>query len=449
MEQLYSKLSNKNIYKDSYPLGKEKQEDIKKKCNDKIKKREDWSSNKNFLSKSLLKDDEWIVKVLVTHNCNQASKCHSCYLTNYGNIVIEINNNCPAWGYVERVHKLTFNKIKLPQQILDILSLFSFENKETFVYQAGYCQMDDFLKVFLSSIDLIIKSYYNFLVDNKEEIDKLRDENFNKIKELLKVETKISNQLKEENKKLLSTINSIEKSYNMKLIQIKNSNKKLIEDNESLQEIIDHNEEEILDYAKEKIHLAKEELGIDINPEDWTYHFIIDGIKKNYQEEKGKLESNYQKLKNEFEEYKNLYNIVELTKKNKKLEEENEKFKKTFYKLNEINRDLQEENKTRKKLNIKNELEINELRKYTELLEEKNNFIDNETLLKSNETFLKSNKMLQQNDIELRELNNQLTEQNYKLHEELEQIKSKNKKSVSEKNELIESLANLLKTNNI
>jgi len=340
---------------------------------------------------------------------------------------------------------MTYNKIKLPQQILDILSLFSFENRETFTYHGGYgsmCAMNDFLKVFLSSKDLIIKSYYNFLVDNKEEIDKLRDENFNKIKELLKVETKISNQLKEENKKLLSTINSIEKSYNMKLIQIKNSNKKLIEDNESLQEIIDDNEEE-------KLHLAKKELGIDINPEDWTYHFIIDGIKKNYQEEKGKLESNYQKLKNEFEEYKNLYNIVELTKKNKKLEEENEKFKKTFYKLNEINRDLQEENKTRKKLNIKNELEMKELRKYMELLEEKNNFIDNETLLKSNETFLKSNKMLQQNDIELKELNNQLTEQNYKLREELEQIKSKNKKSVSEKNELIESLANLLKTNNI
>jgi len=30
MEQLYSKLSIENIYKDSYPLGKEKQEDIKK-----------------------------------------------------------------------------------------------------------------------------------------------------------------------------------------------------------------------------------------------------------------------------------------------------------------------------------------------------------------------------------------------------------------------------------
>ena len=444
MEQLYSKLSSEIMYKDSNPLGKEKQEDIKRKCNDKIKTSENWSSNKSILSQFLLKDDEWIVKVLVNHNCNQATKCHNCYLTNYGNIVTEINHNCSVWGYIERVHKLTHHQIKLPQQILDILSLFSFENREIFTFQGGaggMCRMDVFLKVFQPSIDLIIKSYYNFLVDNKEELDKLRDENFNKIKELLKVETKISNQLKEENKKLLSTINSIEKSYNMKLIQIKNSNKKLIEDNKSLQEIINDNEEEIR-------HLAKEELGIDINPENWTNHFIIEGIKKNYQEEKCKLESNYQKLKNDFKEYKNLYNIVELTKKNKKLEEENEKFKKTFYKLNEINKDLQEENKNRKKLNIKNELEINELRKYLELLEEKNNFIDNETLLKSNETLLKSNKMLQQDDVKLKELNNQLTEQNHKLNEELEEIKSKNKKSVSEKKELIKSLSNLLKNCN-
>lgn len=445
MEKLYSKLSRENMYKDSYPLGKEKQEDIKNIYNKSIKSRDDWSSNK-FLSKCLLKDDEWLIKVLVTHVCQVGNVSHSCYLTNYGNIITEIKTKWIGSGdYREHFHKETYNEIKLPQQILDILSLFSFENKETFTYigNHGYCcRLDHFLKVFKSAIDLIIKSYYNFLVDNKDEIDTLRDENFNKMKELFKVETKISNQLKEENKKLLSSINSIEKSYNMKLIQIKNSNKKLIEDNQSLQEIIDDNEEEIL-------HLAKEELGIDINPENSTNHFIIEEIKKNYQEEKCKLESNYQKLKNDFEEYKNLYNIVELTKKNKKLEEENkkleeenEKFKKTFYKLNEINKDLQEENKNRKKLNIKNELEINELRKYLELLEEKNN------LLKSNETFLKSNKMLQQNNIELKELNNQLTEQNHNLNEELEEIKLKNKKSVSEKNELIESLANLLKNSN-
>lgn len=223
------------------------------------------------------------------------------------------------------------------------------------------------------AMELSDKSIYNLI---KEKIEEGNRQGDIVAKELLTEEKKNLNKKQNEIKNL-NLLNEFNKNINQNKIE-KNNNKKIIDNiKEKIYEKRRNNKKRILD--KFLSHNLKSTANLEI-----TYSFLNDALDSNQYLDSEQIKENIPILKidlfsNEFNEYKDYFNKKQNEEKEKIriLEEENLLLKKNIEAMTENNKILS--NKINeiefqfKDIEIKQQLEIIELKKKISLLEQENN----------------------------------------------------------------------------